>query len=63
MKPVVDWDLCESNGVCVGVMPSVFDLRDDDKLYLLKEDLDEADRETLQLAVRQCPRQALSISD
>lgn len=62
MKPKIDWDLCESNGVCMDVMPSVFELRDDDKLYLLREDLEEADRATLQQAVRQCPRQAISIS-
>jgi ferredoxin len=62
MKPEVDWELCESNGVCMGVMPSVFELRDDDKLYLLREDLEESERPTLQQAVRQCPRQAISIS-
>lgn len=61
MKPAVDWDLCESNGVCVNVMPSVFELRDDDQLYLLKDEVAEAERATLENAVRQCPRQAISI--
>lgn len=62
MKPVIDYALCESNGVCMGVMPSVFELRDDDNLYLLREDLPEEERATLKQAVRQCPRQAISIT-
>jgi ferredoxin len=63
VKVVVDYTLCESNGFCVGVMPAVFELRDDDFLYLLHEDVPEADRPTLLRAVRQCPRQAISIRD
>ena len=30
MKVDVDWGLCESNGVCMGIIPEVFDLDDDD---------------------------------
>lgn len=63
MRVVVDYELCESNGVCVGVMPSVFELREDDFLYLLQEELPESERPTLEQAVARCPRQAISIQD
>lgn len=61
MRVTVDYDLCESNGVCVGHVPSVFDLRDDDNLYLLEDQPDEALRPALELAVKHCPRQAISL--
>jgi ferredoxin len=57
----VDYDLCESNGICSGLMPSVFDLRDDDLLYLLDPSPAEALRPQVELAVRRCPRQALRL--
>ena len=37
MKVVVDYDLCESNAVCMGILPEVFEVRDDDFLYVLNE--------------------------
>ncbi|MFP3671062.1 ferredoxin, partial [Priestia sp. SIMBA_032] len=39
MKIKADFDLCESNGVCVGMAPDVFDLDDDDYLVILQEDV------------------------
>ena len=61
MRVTVDYELCESNGICAGLLPSVFELRDDDNLYVLEESPDASLRETLQLAVRRCPRQALRL--
>jgi len=61
MHITVDYELCESNGVCVGLVPSVFELRDDDNLYLLVDDPEESLRPDLELAVRRCPRQAISL--
>lgn len=61
MRITVDYDLCESNGICMGLVPSVFELRDDDNLYLLQESPPEELREDLQLAVTRCPRQALRL--
>jgi ferredoxin len=62
-KIEVDWGLCESNGVCMGVIPEVFQLEDDDTLTLLQEEV-TPDNEALVLdAVRQCPRQAISITE
>ena len=34
----VDYDLCESNAICMQVAPEVFEVRDDDFLYLLTEE-------------------------
>ncbi|MGV9800346.1 ferredoxin [Mycobacterium sp. NPDC003449] len=60
---VVDFGLCESNGVCMGVIPEVFDLDDDDYLHLLQEDVTPENEGAVREAVRQCPRQAISIED
>ncbi|MCC6226510.1 MAG: ferredoxin [Microthrixaceae bacterium] len=63
MKVVVDYDLCESNAVCMSVVPEVFEVRDDDLLYLLDEHPPEELRGRIEDAVRRCPKQALSIED
>ncbi len=61
MRVIVDWQQCESNGLCVEVAPQVFDLREDDNLYVLVEEVDEAQVPHVQLAVQRCPRQALRL--
>ena len=63
MRVVVDLNQCEANGLCMGVAPEVFDLTDDDELILLQERPDESLRERVEEAVRQCPRQAISIEE
>jgi ferredoxin len=61
MRIVVDYDLCESNAVCMGIAPEVFEVRDDDFLYLLTEEPDESLRPKMEEAVRRCPKQAIRI--
>lgn len=63
MRVVVDYELCESNGLCMAVAPEVFEVRDDDNLYILDETPPEALRDRLELAVRRCPKQALKLLD
>ena len=63
MKVVVDFDACQSNAVCQGIAPEVFEVRDDGFLYILKENPDEAMRSKVEDAVRSCPVQAISIED
>ena len=63
MKIVVDFDLCESNAVCMQIAPDVFEVRDDDFLYVLNENPDESDREPMEECVQRCPKQAISIED
>jgi ferredoxin len=63
MKMVVDYDLCESNAVCMSIAPEVFEVRDDDFLYVLNENPEESMRPKMEEAVRRCPKQAISIED
>ena len=63
MKLVVDFDLCESNAVCMGVVPEVFKVDDEDMLHILKENPPESLRAKVEEAVRLCPRQAISIQE
>jgi ferredoxin len=63
MRIEVDWDLCESNGVCMGVIPEVFQLGDDDMLSVLQPEVTPENETLVREAVRQCPRQAISIED
>ena len=60
-KIVVDYDRCESNARCMQVAPDIFEVRDDDKLYVLEETPSESARERVLKAVQVCPKQALSI--
>jgi ferredoxin len=63
MKIEVDWGLCESNGVCMGIIPEVFQLGDDDMLTVLQPEVTPENESLVREAVRQCPRQAISIKD
>ena len=63
MRVVVDFDLCESNALCMAILPEVFEVRDDDFLYVLNENPPEEMRERLMEAVRACPKNAISIED
>ncbi|HKH07138.1 MAG TPA: ferredoxin [Acidimicrobiales bacterium] len=62
-KVVVDFDLCESNALCVVAAPEVFEVRDDDFLYILDETPPDAIRQKVEEAVRRCPKQAISVVD
>jgi ferredoxin len=61
MRVVVDLDLCESNAVCMTVAPEVFEVRDDDFLYVLQEEPSEDLRPKVEEAARRCPKQAIRV--
>jgi ferredoxin len=61
MRVVVDFDLCESNALCMAAAPEVFEVRDDDFLYVLQDEPPEELRGKVEEAVRRCPKQAISI--
>ena len=63
MRVVVDYDLCESNAVCMGIAPDIFEVRDDDFLYVLQENPPESSRAKLEESVQRCPKQAISIAE
>ncbi|MDA2893718.1 ferredoxin [Mycolicibacterium sp. BiH015] len=62
-KIEVDFELCESNGVCMGIIPEVFHLDDDDYLHVLQDEVTPENEEQIKESVRQCPRQAIAIKD
>ena len=61
MKVIVDFDRCESNAVCMGVAPEVFEVRDDDYLYILDENPAETLRPQVEEAARSCPKAAITV--
>ena len=62
-RVVVDFDKCESNALCMAAAPEVFEVREDDFLYVLQEEPPESARGLVEQAVRDCPTQAISIVD
>jgi ferredoxin len=60
VKVRVDLEMCQSNGECVVVAPEVFELGDDDLLRYDSEP-DEALRERVERAARNCPVQAITV--
>lgn len=63
MKVSVDPVLCEANGVCVGILPAVFDLDEDEVLQVRPGELAEAEVESAREAVAACPRNALRLKE
>lgn len=60
-KIAVDYGLCESNAICMGIIPEVFDLDDNDDLHVLQNEVTPDNEQQIREAVRQCPRQAIAI--
>ena len=63
MKIDVDWGLCESNGICMGINPEIFDLDEEDNLHVLQPEVTPETEADVREAIRQCPRQAISLVD
>ena len=61
MKVKVDFDLCESNGLCEALAPEVFWLDDDDFLQLHKEEIGPDEEAHVRRSVAACPTQAISL--
>jgi ferredoxin len=63
MKVVVNFDLCESNAVCMQIAPEVFEVRDDDFLYILNENPPAELHEKVREAAERCPKQAILLEE
>lgn len=63
MKVIVDFDLCESNALCMTAAPEVFEVRDDNLLYVINENPPDSLRADVESAVKRCPKQAISIAE
>ncbi len=61
MKPVVDHTLCEGHARCEETAPQVFEVDENDKSQVLVEVVPEDLRDRVDVAVRVCPRQAISL--
>jgi ferredoxin len=57
----VDPVQCEANGVCVDIIPEVFDLDDDEVLQVRAGELAPDEEERVIRAVAACPRNALRL--
>jgi ferredoxin len=62
MRVEVDYDQCESNALCMGAAPEVFEVRDDDFLYLLTEEPAEELRDKVLQAEKLCPKRAITVT-
>lgn len=60
-KLVVEWPLCDGNGVCTFEAPELLEIDDDDNLIVLRDELTDADLPKAEAAVRVCPKHALRI--
>lgn len=58
----VDFDLCESNGLCEALAPENFQLDDDDYLQVLDDEVTDDNEDAVQRAVDACPRAAIRIT-
>jgi ferredoxin len=63
MRVVVDYDLCDSNALCMAAAPEVFEVRDDNFMYVLQEHPPEGLRAKVMEAVQRCPKQAIKLED
>lgn len=60
-KPVINYDLCEGCGTCVELCPEVFELKDDEKAYVIAPGkCDSCDCEE---AANTCPTEAISFEE
>ena len=63
MRVIGDRDLCEANGVCVSLVPTVFDLDDEDYLHIIVDEVPAEQADLVRRAVLSCPKVALSLAD
>ncbi|MCY7395673.1 MAG: ferredoxin [Nocardioides sp.] len=61
MKISVDFDRCESNGLCQAMAPDVFELDDDDFLVVKAEETTSENLAAVRQAVAACPKAAISL--
>ena len=63
IKINVDYDRCDSNGVCVQLCPEVFEIRADGFLYLFMEVAPDSLGEKLRDAEAGCPTGAIALEE
>ena len=61
MKVTVDFTKCTGLGICESMAPNIFEVDDDGKLLLLKDDVTDGELQSVEEAVAGCPTEALRI--
>jgi ferredoxin len=61
MKLVVNWPLCDGNGVCAREAPELLYMDEQDFLIVSSHVVTEELRSKAEAAVRACPKRALSL--
>ncbi|MCU1376673.1 MAG: hypothetical protein JWO68_3959 [Actinomycetia bacterium] len=61
VRVIVDRAACESHAACMGILPDVFDIDDDDVMHILVEHPPVELLPELRKAVIACPRAALRL--
>jgi ferredoxin len=62
MEITIDFDRCQSNGLCMAAAPAIFEVRDDGYLYILVEHPGAEHRSSVEEAARLCPTQAIAVA-
>jgi ferredoxin len=62
MQVILDRDKCTGLGICESVAPDHFEIDDDGELVVLRYDVTDEERATIEDAVRQCPTGALRLA-
>jgi ferredoxin len=63
MRVDVDLDLCQGHGVCQSEVPTVFRVTDDNIVEILDPNPPEDLRKNVEEAVKNCPTQALTLTE
>lgn len=59
----VDSDVCEAFARCVATAPAMFDLDEDEVLHIRQPHPTGAELDRARVAVRLCPKQALTLAE
>jgi ferredoxin len=63
MKVRVDPEICAGFRVCLGLCPEMFELHDDGYAIVLLSEVPPELEDMVRQAARQCPSNAISVSD
>ncbi|MGC5032730.1 ferredoxin [Micromonospora sp. DT229] len=63
MRVVVDYNLCDGNGLCATVAPELFEVDEDDQLHVLDERPGAELWALADQAAQACPKTAISIEE
>lgn len=62
-RVVIDYQSCDSTGLCSAIAPEIFELTERDELLVHAEAAEQADWQLLAEAARACPKLAITLED